>query len=55
MMRGQTIGTYAATAGPTLPYRPDVANQTMLVNQLSQALSGVKSCAFDLNTLTARC
>jgi hypothetical protein len=51
LMRGQTIGTYSATAGPTLPYRPDVANQTMLINQLSQALSGVKSCTFNLNNL----
>lgn len=54
MMRGQTIGTYAATGGPTLPYKPDVANQTMLVNQLSQALSGVKSCTFDLNNLNGK-
>ncbi|MES1205141.1 MAG: vWA domain-containing protein [Pseudomonadota bacterium] len=54
MMRGQTIGAYSPTAGPTVPYRPDVTNQTMLVNQLSQALSGVKSCAFDLNNLDGK-
>lgn len=54
MMRGQTIGTYAATAGPTLPYRPDVSNQTMLITQLTQALSGVKSCVFDLNNLEGK-
>ena len=53
-MRGQTIGTYEATAGPTKPYRPDVANQTMLINQLSQALSGVKSCTFNLNDLDGK-
>jgi hypothetical protein len=53
-MRGQTIGTYSATAGPTLPYRPDVANQAMLVNQLSAALSGVKSCTFNLNSLEGK-
>jgi hypothetical protein len=54
LMRGQTIGTYSATAGPTLPYKPDVTNQAMLVNQLSQALSGVKSCTFDLNNLDGK-
>ena len=54
MMRGQTIGTYSAVAGPTLPYKPDVTNQMMLVNQLSQALSGVKSCTFDLNNLDGK-
>ncbi|MEP6654065.1 MAG: vWA domain-containing protein [Myxococcales bacterium] len=54
MMRGQTLGTYAATAGPTLPYKPDVANQEMLVNQLSKALSGVKSCTFDLNDFSGK-
>lgn len=46
--RGQTIGQYAPTAGPTKPYRPDIADQTMLVNQISAALAGVKSCTFDL-------
>jgi hypothetical protein len=46
--RGRTLGTYAATAGPTQPYRPDVTNQQALVAQLSAALSGVKSCVFDL-------
>jgi hypothetical protein len=54
LMRGETIGTYAATAGPTKPYRPDVGNQTMLINQLSQALSGVKSCTFNLNNLEGK-
>jgi hypothetical protein len=54
MMRGQTIGDYAATAGPTLPYKPDVADQATLVAQLSQALSGVKGCIFDLNNLDGK-
>jgi len=54
MMRGQTIGEYAATAGPTLPYKPDVADQATLVAQLSQALSGVKACTFDLNNVNGK-
>jgi hypothetical protein len=48
MMRGQTLGTYSAAAGPTKPYMPDVNNQQQLINVLSAALSGVKSCIFDL-------
>lgn len=48
MMRGQTLGTYSATAGPTKPYMPDVNNQQQLTSVLSAALSGVKSCIFDL-------
>jgi len=43
-----TVGTYAATAGPTKPFKPNAADQTMLVTQLTQALAGVKSCTFDL-------
>jgi len=46
--RGTTLGTYATTMGPTKPYMPSAANQSELVNQLSSALSGVKSCTFDL-------
>jgi hypothetical protein len=46
--RGRTIGTYMPTAGPTKPYTPNATDQTMLVNQLSAAISGVKSCVFDL-------
>jgi hypothetical protein len=47
--RGRTVGTYADAAGPTKPYTPDAANQNQLVQQLSQALSGVKSCVFDMD------
>jgi hypothetical protein len=54
MMRGQTIGTYSATAGPTMPYMPDVTNQDKLVQQLSTALAGVKSCTFDLNNVDGK-
>jgi hypothetical protein len=43
-----TVGTYGTTRGPTTPYQPDASNQALLVTQLSQALSGVKSCVFDL-------
>jgi len=50
-MRGVTLGTYSATAGPTMPYTPSATDQTMLVNQLSTALSGVKSCSFDLGNI----
>jgi hypothetical protein len=50
-VRGVTLGTYAATAGPTTPYTPAASDQTMLVNQLSAALSGVKSCTFDLGNI----
>ena len=50
--RGPTavVGTYAATAGPTKPFKPNAADQGMLVTQLAAALSGVKSCTFDLTT-----
>jgi len=43
-----TVGTYAATAGPTKPFKPSASDQTMLLTQLSTALAGVKSCTFDL-------
>jgi hypothetical protein len=46
--RGRTLGTYAAVAGTTKPYQPDVTNQQALITQLTNALSGVKSCVFDL-------
>jgi hypothetical protein len=46
-----TVGTYATTAGPTKPFKPNASDQNMLVTQLSAALSGVKSCVFDLTTL----
>jgi hypothetical protein len=52
--RGVTLGTYAATAGATKPYTPNVADQTTIVSQLSTALSGVKSCAFDLSNVNGQ-
>jgi hypothetical protein len=49
-----TIGAYAATGGNAFVYKPDVTNQLALVNEISRALSGVKSCTFDLNGLGGR-
>jgi von Willebrand factor type A domain len=46
-----TIGDYAAAGGTAIVYKPDVTNQLALVNEISRALSGVKSCTFDLNGL----
>lgn len=48
-MRPSTVGNYAATMGPTMPFKPNAADQNMLVSQLTTALAGVKSCTFDLN------
>jgi hypothetical protein len=50
--RGVTLGTYMTTMGPTVPYTPSASDQSMLVGQLSKALSGVRSCTFDLSTFT---
>jgi hypothetical protein len=48
---GQALGTYAASgstiANATL-YNPDATNVTDLTSQFATALSGVKSCSFDL-------
>jgi hypothetical protein len=52
--RGQTIGSYVDPADPlAVPgtakvYRPDPNDQTALIQQISEALAGVKSCSFDL-------
>src|SRR5207248_11381773 len=50
--RGDTLGTYSTTMGPTVPYTPNASDVSMLVAQLSKALSGVRSCVFDLSTFT---
>ena len=47
--RGVTLGTYSTTMGPTTPYTPSASNESQLVTQLTAALSGVKSCSFDLS------
>jgi hypothetical protein len=51
-MRPSTIGAYAPTGGNATVYKPDITNQTALVNEISNALSGVKSCVFDLSDPT---
>ena len=48
-MRGDTLGTYSTTMGPTKPYTPSASYESDLVTQLTKALSGVKSCSFDLS------
>jgi len=53
-VRGATVGTYSATAGPTKPYTPNASDQAMLTAQLMQALSGVKSCEFDLGNINGQ-
>jgi hypothetical protein len=54
-MRPSTIGSYvpatAITANAPV-FKPDLTNQTALVNEISNALSGVKSCVFDLSDPT---
>jgi hypothetical protein len=52
--RGRTIGTYAAAAGPTMPYKPAATDQAQLVQQLRTALSNTKSCVFDLSDVGGR-
>ena len=52
--RGDTLGTYSTTMGPTVPYTPNAADQSMLVSQLSAAISGVKSCTFDLSDVNGK-
>jgi hypothetical protein len=49
-MRGDTLGMYSTTSGPTMPYQPSASDQNALKTALSTALSGVRSCTFDLST-----
>jgi hypothetical protein len=51
-MRPSTIGSYAPTGGTATVFKPDLTNQSALVNEISNALSGVKSCVFDLSDPT---
>jgi hypothetical protein len=48
-MRGDTLGTYMSTSGPTMPYTPSAMDTTALTTALTSALSGVRSCTFDLS------
>jgi hypothetical protein len=49
-----TVGTYATTAGPTQPFKPNAADQNMLVTQLSASLTPVKSCTLDLSNINGQ-
>ncbi len=49
-----TVGTYAAMAGPTKPFKPNAADQNMVVTQLSTALTPVKSCTIDLSNINGQ-
>ena len=49
-MRGDTLGMYSTTSGPTMPYQPNASDESALAAALSTALSGVRSCVFDLST-----
>jgi hypothetical protein len=53
-VRGNTIGDYAPTGGTATVFKPDLTNQQALVNAISAALSGVKSCVFDLGNLNGK-
>jgi hypothetical protein len=53
--RGHTIGDYNPAGGGTAKvYKPDLTNQQALVGAISAALSGVKSCVFDLGKLDGK-
>jgi hypothetical protein len=53
-VRGVTLGSYSATAGPTAPYTPSVSDSVALVGALGAALSNVKSCTIDLSVVYGR-
>lgn len=46
--RGRPMAEYAEAPGEAHLYRPDATNASQLVSELRAALSGVKSCTFDL-------
>jgi hypothetical protein len=49
-MRGDTLGMYSTTSGPTKPFQPSASDVNALTTALSSALNGVRSCTFDLST-----
>jgi hypothetical protein len=51
---GQTVGDYAAAGGTAQVYKPDVTNQKALADAIAAALSGTKSCVFDLGKLDGK-
>ena len=53
--RGHTVGDYNPAGGGTAKvFKPDLTNQQALVGAISAALSGVKSCVFDLGNLEGK-
>ena len=52
--RGTTLGTYSAESGPTKARTPNAADQAELLKELTSALSGVKSCTFDLSNVNGK-
>jgi hypothetical protein len=53
--RGHTIGDYDPMGGGMAKvFKPDLTNQKALVDEISAALSGVKSCVFDLSNLDGK-
>jgi hypothetical protein len=53
--QGHTIGDYDPAGGGTAKvYKPDLTNQQALVGSIRNALSGVKSCVFDLSNLDGK-
>lgn len=49
-----TIGDYGTTSGTATVFKPDLTNQQALVNEISRALAGVKSCVFDLGNIDGK-
>jgi hypothetical protein len=53
--QGHTIGDYDPNGGGTAKvFKPDLTNQQALVGSIRNALSGVKSCVFDLSNLDGK-
>jgi hypothetical protein len=48
------LATYSATGGTATVFAPTSTSQTALQNQISAAISGVKSCTFDLGDVNGR-
>jgi hypothetical protein len=52
--RGSELGTYSPEGGTATVYQPEATNQQALVELLRAALSGVKSCTFDLSNVNGQ-
>jgi hypothetical protein len=53
-MRGESIGTYSDMAGTAPVFKPDLSNQSALVDLFSQQISNLKSCTFDLSNVNGQ-